>query len=274
MPPVPSSPGPLALVGSGEFLPVMAAVDAALLDGRPRRAAYLPTAAAPEGDERFDYWADLGRRHFEEMDVEPVLVPVRTRADADSDAMAGRLAEVGLVYLSGGDPHHLAATLRDTAVWQAVVDAWRAGAALAGCSAGAMALSAGAPPDLAPGGRRSIHDNGEGDGLGVAPGLAVIPHFDQMERWRPGAVSWFAGWQPPGTTLVGIDEDTALVYDDAGWRVEGRQAVWILDDGNGAVGAGRSGTGAEPDRRRYEPGSVPPLAAPHPPGIAPLGEAL
>jgi len=263
------SPGPVALVGSGEFLPVMAPVDTALLAGRPRRAAYLPTASALEGDERFGYWAELGRSHFETMGVEPVLVPVRTRADADDPAMAALVAGAGLVYLSGGDPHHLAATLRGTAVWRAVVDTWRGGAALAGCSAGAMALTAGAPPDLAAGGRPRRHDNGPGDGLGVAPALAVIPHFDQMERWRPGAVSWFAGWQPEGTTLVGIDEDTALVHDDAGWRVEGRQAVWLLDGAD----PGTAGDG----RRRYEPGTVPPLAGPAAladPGIAPSGGAL
>ena len=52
---------------------------------------------------------------------------------------------------------------------------------------------------------------GVANGLGLIAGLAVIPHFDQMERWRPGALEWFAAWQPAGTTLVGIDEDTALV---------------------------------------------------------------
>ena len=34
-----------ALVGSGEFMPVMAPVDALLLEGRVRRVAVIPTAA-------------------------------------------------------------------------------------------------------------------------------------------------------------------------------------------------------------------------------------
>jgi len=261
----PSSPGPVALVGSGEFLPVMATVDAALLEGRPRRAAYLPTASAPEGDERFGYWAELGRTHFEAMGVEPVLVPVRTRVDAEDPALAALVAGAGLVYLSGGDPHHLAGTLRASAVWRAIVEAWGAGAALAGCSAGAMALTAGAPPDLAPGGRPRPVGDDPGDGLGLASGLAVIPHFDQMERWRPGAVEWFAGWQPPGTTLVGIDEDTALVHHGGRWQVQGRQAVWLLDGAGGAE--------APVQRRRFGPGQGPPLAPVHP-GIASAGEAF
>jgi cyanophycinase-like exopeptidase len=38
---------------------------------------------------------------------------------------------------------------------------------------------------------------------------------------------------PPGTTLVGVDEDTALVYLPAGaeqrWQVIGRQTVSVFD---------------------------------------------
>jgi len=248
--------GPLALVGSGEFLPVMAPVDAELLAGRPRRAVYLPTAAALEGDERFEYWIELGRAHFGSLGVEPVPVPVRSREDAGDPALARLVAGAGLVYLSGGDPHHLAATLRHTAVWAAVLAAWRSGAALAGCSAGAMALSAGAPPDLAPG-RRGPTGGGDGarggatgsgrserpgEGLGVVSRLAVIPHFDQMERLRPGALEWFGAWQPLGTTLVGIDEDTALVHDAGTWRVRGRRSVWVIEPGHRS----RHGHGDEP----------------------------
>jgi cyanophycinase len=236
-----SSPGPIALAGSGEFLPVMEPVDRALLQGRPPRAAFLPTAAALEGDARVAYWLDLGERHFRAMDVEPVPVPVRDREDADDPAMASLLAGVGLVYLSGGDPHHLAATLRGTAVWRAVVEAWQRGAAIGGCSAGAMALSAGAPA-MSPSGRQTVEvEEGVANGLGLVEGLAVIPHFDKMERWRQGAVGHFQAWQPAGTVLVGIDEDTAIVGDGRDWRVEGKGAAWVLEsDGRRQVGAGES----------------------------------
>src|SRR5580698_885249 len=175
------SEGPVALVGSGEFLDVMVPVDAGLLAGRPARAAFLPTAASLEGEARVAWWLELGRRHYEGMGVEAVPVPVLTRADADDPGLAGLLDGVGLIYLSGGDPHHLAATLRGSLVWAALVRQWRRGAALAGCSAGAMALSAGAPPELGPGGsHRSVPEeaDAEGAGLGLVGRLAVIPHFD------------------------------------------------------------------------------------------------
>jgi hypothetical protein len=37
----------------------------------------------------------------------------------------------------------------------------------------------------------------------------------------------------PGQTLVGIDEETALVRRDGGWRVEGRRDVWVVAAGGG-----------------------------------------
>jgi cyanophycinase-like exopeptidase len=60
----------------------------------------------------------------------------------------------------------------------------------------------------------------------------VIPHFDLLERRRPGVARWFASWKPPGTTLVGVEEETALVSGDDGWRVHGRGAVWVFGAGS------------------------------------------
>jgi cyanophycinase-like exopeptidase len=235
--------GPVALVGSGEFLEVMVPVDAALLAGRPARAAILPTAAGLESDERVAWWLDLARRHYEAMGVEPVPVPVRHRADAEDRGLAALIDGVGLVYLSGGDPHHLATTLRGSRVWDAIQAAWHGGAAVAGCSAGAMALTSGAPPDLGPGGtHRSRPDDrspgattdgdGDGAGLGLVGHLAVIPHYDLPERRSPGIVERFSRWQPPATTLVGVEEETALVSTGPGWRVHGTGAVWVFGPGD------------------------------------------
>jgi hypothetical protein len=54
-------PGPLALVGSGEYLAVMAGVEGALIEGRPPRYVQLPTAAAPEGGGKTPVLARPGR---------------------------------------------------------------------------------------------------------------------------------------------------------------------------------------------------------------------
>jgi cyanophycinase len=218
--PVGSTSGPIALVGSGEFLPVMESVDAALLAGRSPRAVFLPTASAPEGPERVDYWLRLGTEHYGRLGVEPVPLAVLDRHDADDPANAAVVAGAGLVYLSGGNPGYLSDTLRETAVLAAVLATWQAGAALAGCSAGACALTAVAG-DTQTGATRP--------GLAVVPELVVLPHFDRIEEWRPGIVDRSLADLGPGQTLVGIDEDTALISGDGGWRVDGRQNVWIVD---------------------------------------------
>ena len=214
------NPGPIALVGSGEFLPAMEAVDAALLDGRPPKAVFLPTAAGLEGPDRVDYWVGLGIEHYRRLGVAPVPLRVVTRADADDPDNVAPLAGAGLVYLSGGNPGYLADTLRDTPVFDAVLAAWRAGAALAGCSAGACALTA-----LA----FDTRNGAVRPGLAVVPEFVVLPHFDQIERWSPGIVDRSLAALEPGQTLVGIDEETALVSTDGGWRVEGARHVWTID---------------------------------------------
>jgi len=63
-------PGPLALVGSGEYLPVMAGVEGTLIEGRPSRYVQIPTAAAPEGPRRLQYWLDLGAAQAERLGAE------------------------------------------------------------------------------------------------------------------------------------------------------------------------------------------------------------
>lgn len=214
-------PGPVALVGSGEYLAVMHEVEASLLAGRPPRFVQLATAAAPEGQQSLARWHRLGRRAAERLGVEQVVVPVVDRVSADDAGLASLVGGAGLVYLSGGNPRFLADTLRGTAVWAAIEREWRGGAALAGCSAGAMAMG-GVVPDV----RHPL--SGPVDGLGVVPHLSVVPHFDRFGSRLLGS---FAGHQlPDGVRLVGVDEQTALVGGPHSWTVVGRASAWLLED--------------------------------------------
>ena len=222
-------PGPLALVGSGEYLPQMAGVEAALLAGRPPRYVQLATAAVPDGPEVVGYWHRLGEEQARRLGAQPVIVPVADRADADDPAMAALVEGAGLVYLSGGHPGYLASTLRGTAVWAAVVAAWRHGSALAGCSAGAMAFASWVPSLRRPGAP-------SGPGLGLLPRLRVVPHFDRFSA-RAAGRSWL-GPEDSGVTVLGIDEDTALVGGPATWVVHGRGQVHDLSTGQGPYPAG------------------------------------
>lgn len=226
------APGPVALVGSGEYLEVMVELERALIAGRPPRFVQLPTAAAPEGPASLARWTALGQAQAARLGVESVPLVVRDRRDADDPALAALVEGAGLVYLSGGSPPYCSATLRGTLVWAAVERAWRDGAALAGCSAGAMALTSWVP-DV----RHPLHDADAG--LGVVPRLRVIPHFDRFTSWLPDLVTRYLARSPEDVSVVGLDEDTALVWDDGRWTVRGRQSVWLLDrDGRQGFPAG------------------------------------
>ncbi len=232
-------PGPVALVGSGEYLPSMADLEAALLAGRPSRYVQIPTAAAPEGEQVLAHWLHLGAGQAQRLGVQQVPVVARDRHDADDPDLAAAVEGAGLIYLSGGNPGFLASSLRDTALWRAVVAAWQQGAAVAGCSAGAMALTSWAPSSRAWG-------RSQEPGLGLVPQWRVVPHFDKFGAWMPAPVLRQVARAPDGVRTVGIDEQTALVSGLDGrpgeWRVAGHRSVWLVDP------SGR--------RTRFRPGEV------------------
>jgi cyanophycinase-like exopeptidase len=96
------------------------------------------------------------------------------------------------------------------------------GAIVAGCSAGAMVLGARMPRlrrRLLPWPLRWR------DGLGIVPGIAVIPHYD---AWPEVLIALMALRAPRDVDVVGVDEDTALVGRDGAWQVQGvgRVTVW------------------------------------------------
>ena len=170
-------PGPVALVGAGEFLPAMAEFDAGLLasTGRARpRVVILPTASFPDGEEVFLRWATMGVAHFGALgaEVEPVLV--RDRAGADDPAAAQAIGEADLVYLSGGKPGlpdaACSTAARSGGPWPTRTSAARS---LAGCSAGAMVLAGHAFDFRRPAGALAA---------ALAAGLGFVPRRRRSSR--------------------------------------------------------------------------------------------
>ena len=217
--------GRIALVGSGEYLPVMHDIEAWLLHGRPRRYVQIATAAAPEGEAVLRRWHDLGARAAQRLDAEQVVIDVRKRPDADEQRWVDAVQGAGLIYLSGGNPGYLARSLAGSRLWSAIEAEWRTGASLAGCSAGAMAL-AGYVPDF-----RHPRKGGE-DGLGVVPDIRVLPHFDRYTKWMPDFA--LRPLVTDGVQVLGIDEETALVGEPNATPVwtfsaRGRQSVWRVE---------------------------------------------
>jgi len=127
------------------------------------------------------------------------------------------------MYMSGGDPHHLAQVLIDTPLWDAVLENWKTGASLAGCSAGAMVLSAHIP-------NFRLLKKTPTAGLNLLPEIRVIPHFNKFFKWIPESAAKVLLHVPDNSILVGIDELTAIVKrsGEAEWVVVGEAKVHVL----------------------------------------------
>ena len=215
--------GPLALAGGNEFQPGNEDQDALLVaaaKSRPGPAYVVPTAAARGGPEQA---VASATRWFARLGLEIEELHVLTRSHANSQLVAAQAAEGSFFYLVGGDPGHTAATLLETAVWRAIVAAWQGGAALAGSSAGAMAM----------GEWTLIRDRFKGDmrrlyrpALGLLPRAAVLPHFETFgHRWAASALE-----RAPtaDTVLLGVDERSAALWDGRAWTARGPGSVTVI----------------------------------------------
>jgi len=216
-------PGVLLLNGGDEFRPGNEPQDRVLVASAGRGPAYVvPTAARRQ---RPELAVATARAWFDGLGLEVRELPVYTRSDAGSAALAATAGGAGLLYLTGGDPGLLARTLRGTRVWASMVEAWRRGAALAGSSAGAMALCQWTLVMA----RWPRHERRRPvEALGLVPRTAVLPHYERMGS------RWSVQDRPEGVLLLGIDERTAAVWDGAGWHAAGDGAVVVVRDGGTA----------------------------------------
>lgn len=219
--------GRLALVGSGEYLPVMAELEKSLIQSGPSlRYVQLATAAGQESLERLRYWERIGKEQADRIGAQQVFLPVFTREDAMQIDIAEKIRGAGLIYLSGGDPHYLAQTMIGTPVWEAIMASWKSGTSLAGCSAGAMAFG----PDIPH--FRKMKESGE-IGLGLLPNIRVVPHYNKFFKWIPESAVQLFLKAPEGVRIVGIDEGTAIVTNDLkSWSIYGDGYVHLLNGDN------------------------------------------
>jgi cyanophycinase-like exopeptidase len=220
--------GSLALVGSGEYLPAMAQFENSLVadgvtNGKEARFLQIPTAAGRESSDRLEYWKELGLRQAKNIGVEATYLPIFTREDAFNQEYIDAVANSALMYMSGGDPHHLAQVLIDTPLWDAILENWKTGASLAGCSAGAMVLSAHIP-------NFRLLKKLPTQGLNLLPEIRVIPHFNKFFKWIPESAAKVLLHVPDNSILIGVDELTAIVKrsGDTEWIVFGEAKVHVL----------------------------------------------
>jgi cyanophycinase len=213
--------GTLALTGSGEYLADMQPLDRYLIGllEQPVKVVCLPTGAGTEGAERIAYWADLGESHFRRLGVEVHSLGVIDRATAMDENMAAQVASANFVYLSGGKPWYLYATLADTPVWNAITGVLQRGAVVAGCSAGAMIFGKGIPGKGMFGARTA--------GFGFLPNSMILPHYDEVPKALRRSFRLIAG----SLDVVGIEGYTGLICRRDGCQVVGKGKVEVIRAG-------------------------------------------
>ena len=129
---IPAGHGAVGLLSSDEFKRVVEPFDRALLEVTGPKIGLVLAAdarAAPHS-------ARLGLAHYRRLGAEPSVVEVLRRDDATADM----LPDLDVLFLAGGSPASLIEALRDTPFWTEALRRWGDGMALAGSSAGAMAL--------------------------------------------------------------------------------------------------------------------------------------
>lgn len=230
--------GPVVLHGGGEYEagdePCVSTVLGVASDlprqdraAGPIRVVVVPTAAARWSPDRsaahgvaaFDWVAAR-----DGLAVDAGSASIVDAAGAADSVLVDRLAAADVIAFPGGDPDLIVSIMRGSLAWAAIERAHAAGAVLTGASAGAMAV---APWTWTPG--------GGAEGLGVVPGLIVVPHADAAS-WD-ATVERFGGMAPADLGALGLAERTATVTldptaDPVRWRVVGAGEVrWVASRG-------------------------------------------
>lgn len=216
--------GSLLLEGGAEFGGAMRAPDLAsinLAGGMDAPIRIIPTAAAPDnnhqraGGNGVHWFKSLGAKNAES-------IPLIDKQSANDPVIVEALRAAKLIYMLGGFTHYLAQTLLDSKAWDAVLDAWKNGAVIAGSSAGAMVMC------------EYYYDPGRGvveHGLNLVPNACVLPHHNTFGK------NWAAELSKllHNVTLLGIDERTGMLSDGSNWQVLGAGDVTLYRAGQADV---------------------------------------
>lgn len=249
-------PGMVVLFGSGETAPTGRRVHEEVFQrlGAPIRVAVLETPAGfePNSPSVAGRIGDFLRAHLQNYHPQVDVIPARRRGvegGADDPSVLPPLLKANYIFMGPGSPTYAAHHLAGTRCWHTVLARHRRGACISLASAGAMAVGAYVLPVY------EIYKAGEDphwrSGLDILGpyglGLVFATHWNNAEggasldtsrcfmgRARMG---YLLSILPPDTTVVGIDEHTALIVhmDAASCSVLGEGNVTLVRAGREEV---------------------------------------
>ena len=225
-------PGMVSFLGSGEAASTGRRVHEWLFQqlAPPVRAAILETPAGFELNSAYvaGHIADFLRAHLQNYQPQISVIPARRRGAAegpDNPQVIAPLLKANYIFMGAGSPTYAARHLGGTRAWYTLLARHRLGATLSLASAAAIAMGTHTLPVY------EIYKAGEDphwrpglDLLGLyGLRLGIVTHWNNTEggahmdtsRCYVGKARLdpLLSLLPPETTVVGIDEHTAIIMD-------------------------------------------------------------
>jgi cyanophycinase-like exopeptidase len=213
-------PGIVCLQGGGEFSPGCREMDLDLLARAPGPVVVVALASAQ--GEAYRRTCSHGVSWFRRLGAEAFAVP-----DPREEPVGRSFDGVALVVLPGGSPSTLVAGLEESGVGPLLREHVAAGGAVMGASAGAMAL--GEWVVLPDDGFRVV------PGLGLAPRVAVVPHWDgPRAKWLKTLDR-----EVDKGLILGIPEESGILLENGRLTGLGKRSSYAVREGR-EVGVGRT----------------------------------
>ena len=225
--------GAIVLAGGDEFRVGCEEMDREVVraSGRdPARVLIIPTAAVTGPAKA----ANDGVTHFRGLGGDASQLMVLESAHAVDAAFCEPVNDADVVYFTGGNPDHLLDTLRGSTLLRLLLKGMERGLVLGGSSAGAMVMgSVMRRPPL-----YSAQSEGESrdrwiEGLGIAPGICVLPHHERRDPAE--TLADLRKSAPTDLTFLGIDARTCVLGAPGDWLVTGYGKVTVYRGNKFAV---------------------------------------
>jgi cyanophycinase len=218
-----SKPGTLIAIGGHEDKEG----DRAILKEVARRLNGGPVVLATVASHQPEGYLEAYERAFADLGVAELReLYIEERAETSDPEKLALFDGVAGVFFTGGDQLRISSQIGDTPVESRLREIYAEGGLIAGTSAGAAILS---ETMLVRGSSAESHRIGD---LHMAPGIGFVrdtiidQHF--AERGRIGRLLGAVAHNPR-VLGIGIDEDTAAVFEDGGFSVIGSGAVYVVD---------------------------------------------
>jgi cyanophycinase len=181
------------------------------------------TAGSSVPEQQFDAYLEA----FQHLGLRKLAhAKIPTREAADDANLAATVAGAKAFFFTGGDQVQITSKVAGSRLHEAILALYAGGGTLAGTSAGASALGDTMPVSTIEDEHRVAAAWKLLPGLGLIANVIVDQHFAQ--RGRMGRL--IAGVaENPRVLGIGIDENTALVWQRGWFDVMGAGAVYVVD---------------------------------------------